>query len=168
MSSDYPVVSAKHQMLRKEWICASRACGLLKQPDNQKMSKKYKKSATATHFILLAAFFVASNAAFSARAQSRQSQEKAAVPAATPAAPGAPSRYQPSRFPKRAAAYYGFIWGVDSLSVRSAESGEVIRFSHCLLDAEKGKALNDKRLTPQSHGAQMTLTRCPRSINIRG
>jgi hypothetical protein len=38
VTSDYPVVSAKHQMLHKDWICASRACGLLKQPNNQNVT----------------------------------------------------------------------------------------------------------------------------------
>src|SRR5262249_26694570 len=46
-------------------------------------------------------------------------------------------RYRPARFSKRAEEYYGPIWGVDSLSVRWAESGEVIRFSYRILDAEK-------------------------------
>jgi hypothetical protein len=40
MTFAYPVVSAKHHMLRKDWIGASRACDLLKQPDKQKMTKR--------------------------------------------------------------------------------------------------------------------------------
>ena len=42
-TSDYPVVSAKHQMLRQDWICTSRLCGLLKQPDNQKATSQGDK-----------------------------------------------------------------------------------------------------------------------------
>lgn len=37
---------------------------------------------------------------------------------------------------------------MDSLSVRSAESGEVIRFSYRILDADKAKSLNDKKYEP--------------------
>jgi hypothetical protein len=44
--------------------------------------------------------------------------------------------------------YYDFIWGVDSLSVKWTESGEVIRFSYRVLDAEKASALNDKKSEP--------------------
>jgi hypothetical protein len=40
------------------------------------------------------------------------------------------------------------MWGVDSLSVKWTESGEVIRFAYRVLDAEKAKALNDKKAEP--------------------
>jgi hypothetical protein len=76
-------------------------------------------------------------------------QEKSAAPVTKPAiAAGAPSRYQPNRFPRRAAAYYGLFWGIDSLSVKAVESGELIRFNYRVLDADKAKALNDKKSTP--------------------
>jgi hypothetical protein len=58
------------------------------------------------------------------------------------------SRYRPERFSRRAGLYYDLIWGVDSLSVKWTESGEVIRFSYRVLDAEKAKALNDKKSEP--------------------
>ncbi len=67
---------------------------------------------------------------------------------AKPISAGAPSRYRPSRFSKRAAEYYGLVWGVDSLSVRSVESGEIIRFAYRVLDADKARMLNDKQLEP--------------------
>lgn len=57
-------------------------------------------------------------------------------------------RYRPARFSKRAEEYYSLVWGVDSLSVKWAESGEVIRFSYRIIDGEKAKALNDKRNEP--------------------
>jgi hypothetical protein len=65
-----------------------------------------------------------------------------------PAAHAAPSRFHPSRFPKRAGLNYKLIWGVDSLSVKWAESGEIIRFSYRVVDADKAKALNDKKSEP--------------------
>jgi hypothetical protein len=52
----------------------------------------------------------------------------------------------PSRFPGRAAAFYGAVWGVDSLSVKAVESGELLRFSYRILDAAKAKTLNDKEV----------------------
>jgi hypothetical protein len=66
--------------------------------------------------------------------------------AATAAA--TPLHYQPNRFAGRAGDYYRLIWGVDSLSVKWTESGEVIRFAYRVLDAEKAKALNDKKNEP--------------------
>jgi hypothetical protein len=71
-----------------------------------------------------------------------------ATPAPKPAATSAPTRYQPNRVPRREAAYYGLFWGVDSLSVKAVESGELIRFSYHVLDADKAKPLNDKKNDP--------------------
>jgi len=44
--------------------------------------------------------------------------------------------------------YYEGVWGVDSLSVKAVESGEIIRFSFRVLDADKAKPLNDKKSEP--------------------
>jgi len=70
------------------------------------------------------------------------------TPAPKPAVATAPSQYQPSRFSKRAVIYYGQIWGVDSLSVKSTEQGEIIRFAYRVLDADRAQALNDKKAEP--------------------
>ena len=59
---------------------------------------------------------------------------------------GSPVRYKPNRVPKRAGEYFGTIWGVDSMRVKSAESGDLIRFSYRILDPEKAKILNDKKI----------------------
>lgn len=61
---------------------------------------------------------------------------------------GARSSYEPNRFSRRAELRYQLVWGVDSLSVKSVESGEVIRFSFRVLDVNKAKMLNDKKLEP--------------------
>jgi hypothetical protein len=66
----------------------------------------------------------------------------------TPAATGTPSHYKPNRFSRRAGIYYGLVWGVESLSVKSTESGEIIRFSYRVLDAQKALQLNDKKSEP--------------------
>jgi hypothetical protein len=57
-------------------------------------------------------------------------------------------RYQPNRFPKRAGMYYQGVWGIDGLSVKAVESGEIIRFTWHVLDADKAKPLNDKKVDP--------------------
>ncbi len=78
------------------------------------------------------------------QAQSASTADSAAIQ--KPAERAAHTRYQPARFPKRAAMYYQQVWGIDSLTVKSAESGELIRFSFRVLDATKAKSLNDKRI----------------------
>lgn len=84
-----------------------------------------------------------------ALAQSAHSKDKPAAPvAAKPAAPGASTRYQPDRFAGRAGTYYRLVWGVDSLGVKLVESGEVVRFTYRVLDAQKAKVLNDKKNEP--------------------
>jgi len=50
--------------------------------------------------------------------------------------------------------YYEGIWGVDSLRVKVAESGELVRFDYRVLDPEKAAALNDKRAEPELYDAE--------------
>jgi hypothetical protein len=50
-------------------------------------------------------------------------------------------------------------WGIDDLHVRSTASGQVIRFSYRVVDAQKAKVLNDKKTHPyllvQKTGARL-------------
>jgi hypothetical protein len=64
------------------------------------------------------------------------------------AATGTPTRYLPNRFAGRAGLYYKTIWGVDSLSVKMVESGEIIRFAWRVLDPGLAHVLNDKSAEP--------------------
>jgi hypothetical protein len=97
------------------------------------------KRMSKTAFMLLAAL-VACGILFSAMDARSQAKPSAVAPT--------PHRYQPDRFAGRAGKYYTLIWGVDSLSVKWAESGEIIRFAYRVLDADKAKMLNDKKLEP--------------------
>ena len=63
-------------------------------------------------------------------------------------ASASPSRYVPNHFPKRALMYYQNVWGIDSLTVRAAESGELIRFNYRVLDPVRARQLNDKKFEP--------------------
>jgi hypothetical protein len=65
-----------------------------------------------------------------------------------PSVSAARSRYRSNRLPRRATMYYAGYWGVDSLNVKWAESGEIIRFTYHVLDADKAKPLNDKKAEP--------------------
>jgi hypothetical protein len=51
-------------------------------------------------------------------------------------------------FTKQAQMYYEGVWGIDSLTVKYTESGELIRFSYHVLDAAKAAVLNDKNAEP--------------------
>jgi hypothetical protein len=101
-----------------------------------------RNSFMGTRFWLIAIALVGSIGLGTAFAQT------AAAQANKPAAPVTPSGYHPSRFPRRAALNYELLWGVDALSVRWAESGEIIRFSYRVLDAEKARPLNDPKADP--------------------
>ena len=88
---------------------------------------------------------------------SQQSQTSATTPpakaqtptsSAQPSTAAHPSRFRPDRFAGRAGKYYQLVWGVDSLSVKTVESGEMIRFAYQVLDPNKAKMLNDKKFTP--------------------
>ena len=90
---------------------------------------------------------LAASAAF-AQAPAPANPVPAKAPDASKPAPAAKpevhSPFQPSRFPKKARAFYENAWGIDSLSVRAVESGELIRFSYRVLDPVRAKVLNDK------------------------
>ena len=45
--------------------------------------------------------------------------------------------------------YYEGVWGVGELRVKTAESGELIRFNYRVLDPVKAAALNDKKAEPE-------------------
>ena len=60
----------------------------------------------------------------------------------------APIHYQPDRFAGRAGKYYALVWGIDSLSVKWTESGEVVRFSYRVLNPAKAQTLNEKKFEP--------------------
>jgi hypothetical protein len=79
----------------------------------------------------------------------------AAKPAAAKAAAsghaksaGTPTRYLPNRFAGRAGIFYKSVWGVDMLSVKLTESGQIVRFTWRVLDPEKAKPLSDKVSQP--------------------
>lgn len=114
-----------------------------------------KKRIVAGRFVLLAVGMASTILlSFSLAQSSPQSTSPSAqgsanpVPAGQPPSASRPARYRPNRVPKRAAEYYGMVWGVDSLDVKWTESGEVIRFSYRVLDPEKAKVLNDKKNEP--------------------
>jgi hypothetical protein len=96
---------------------------------------------SGTKVMLLAGILAGSIVVSRAKAQS-------AAPAGKPPAAAARTRYQPDHFAGRAGTYYKLVWGIESLSVKWAESGEMIRFSYHVLDADKAKALNDKKDEP--------------------
>lgn len=107
------------------------------------------RSRKPGHEVMLFAILLASSGALStALAQAPQASGDPAAPAAKPAATASPNHYQPNRFAGRAGEYYRLVWGVDSLSVKWTESGEVIRFSYHVLDPDKAKVLNDKKNEP--------------------
>jgi hypothetical protein len=100
---------------------------------------------------LLLAFLVISFVIPAAVAQNGQQKENpgtSAVTTATTPPVAAPYRNQPPRTAKRAAAVYEAFWGIDALSVKAVESGVILRFSYRVLDPEKAKPLNDKKLDP--------------------
>ena len=107
-----------------------------------------KNSIQCKKKMLLAVFIASSILLSAALVQAAQGTEKPGAPGAQPATTAAKSRYRPSRFAGRAGEYYRLIWGVDSLAVKWTESGEVIRFTYQVLDAEKAKVLNDKKNEP--------------------
>lgn len=51
-----------------------------------------------------------------------------------------------------ASLYIGATWGVDHLRVQRASSGELIRFTYHVMNADKAKVLHDKKAEPHLVG----------------
>jgi len=81
----------------------------------------------------------------------------AATPAtpATPAKPATPAARQHPRhrttagMPDSARQYYARTWGVDQLSAKLVESGQLVRFNYRVIDAVKAAPLNVRASSPQ-------------------
>ena len=121
------------------------------------MGLHHMKSLTPARIVLadlvLCGVLIAQSAPASANqnkpsSPSPSTQSQSTAPTAKKAGNVVPQRYRQNRVAASARQYYAIQWGVDSLSVRSVESGEIIRFSYRVLDAEKAKALNDKKAEP--------------------
>src|SRR5437763_674821 len=106
------------------------------------MNRPTRKLLVKATALLVAAFLSSTTVALSFHAQS------AAMPAGTPAKTSRPSHHKPNPFSKRAESFYGMFWGLDSLTVKTVESGALIRFSYRVLDPQKAKPLNDEKNDP--------------------
>jgi hypothetical protein len=72
--------------------------------------------------------------------------------AAAPSAGRKASPYQPVKVTERAKGYYAAAWGVDNLKVSHTASGNLIRFTYRVTDAERAQVLSDKKATPYLYG----------------
>ena len=119
------------------------------------------EALTATRGLVFATVLAANVVLPAAAAQSQQPKDKAS----------ASSRYRPDRFAGRAGKYYQLIWGVESLSVKLVESGEIVRFSYRVLDPDKARALNDKNNEPSlidpRAGVQLVVPRMEKIGQLR-
>ena len=108
--------------------------------------KVVKDMFSAIHVLRLPTGCLLAGAILLAPGQAQSPSPLKTKPAQTPAANGTPTPYQPDRFAGKAARYYALVWGVDSLSVKAVESGELIRFSYRVLDPNKAAVFNDKKV----------------------
>lgn len=122
---------------------------------NPRMSMFRASSGARARTLGRAAAAVCLLAAFWAQAQSGPQPGTSPSTPAQPAVGAQPARAAkpaprnlPNRFAGRAGIYYKAVWGIDSLSVKWAESGELVRFTWRVLDAGKAAVLNDKRIAP--------------------
>lgn len=105
------------------------------------------RPAVLCHLLLCGALLAQSPspASNTSKTGSNTTQDQAAT---TKPASVARSHFRPDPLAGHASRYYRVVWGVEALDVKSAESGEVIRFSYRIVNADKAKTLNDKRLEP--------------------
>ncbi|HET6412524.1 MAG TPA: hypothetical protein VFG53_10715 [Anaeromyxobacter sp.] len=113
-------------------------------PDHVALARLASRAHAAVLFAALAlAPAVRAQTAPSAQAAKRSEQGQA-----TSTHSLARSRYQPDRFAGKAGRYYKAVFGIDDLSVKLVESGELVRFVWRVLDPDRAKLLNDKKFEP--------------------
>jgi hypothetical protein len=99
--------------------------------------------------LLASSIFLAVAGAQTDRSAGKQAAAVTAAPAPpTATTAGTPYHYLPNRIPRRAGMYYESVWGVESLGVKLVESGEIVRFTYHVVDADKAKPLNNKKSEP--------------------
>lgn len=87
-----------------------------------------------------------------------------AAPAAKVTSAHAPpkkaSRIAEGAMPAGARQYYASTFGVDQLTAKLAESGQLVRFSYRVVDADRAQPLQDKASSPQllDEGAHVALS----------
>jgi hypothetical protein len=103
---------------------------------------------------LLAGILASSIFVYSAFAQAAHGNDKSAAAQPTVAAstaapvPAATARPPVVARSQRGAEFIRKRWGIDNIVVRSTASGELIRFSYRVVDAEKAALINDKAKIP--------------------
>jgi hypothetical protein len=102
----------------------------------------FRQSYTRVIAILLLAGVFSGTVSFST------SMAQSAPATSQPAAPVLERRLQPAYMPDRAYMHYAGAWGIEPVSVKLAESGEMVRFTWRVLDPSKAAALNDKSVDP--------------------
>jgi len=98
---------------------------------------------------LLACVAIASLAdAAPTAAGKKTNQAASAWPGQTSHTHGRKSRFPSGGMPPSARGYYAIKWGVDELSVKLTESGQLVRFSYRVLDPKKAAQLQDRSAAP--------------------
>ena len=127
---------------------ATAGCGqAVPGSDHTFLLLRVQKHMSIHRSIALAGVLVGSLLAAASGAQS-PAPAQAPAPAPAKAAPAAARTNLAKHVSARAEVYYQGVWGVDSLTVKYTESGEMIRFSYRVLDPRKAAALNDKNAEP--------------------
>jgi hypothetical protein len=107
------------------------------------------KTSRVFRFVILAFLFTCLELAVPQAQSTSSNSQPVPAPASQKTVTHKTSPYRPDPFSGRAGKYYSLVWGVDSLKVKAAESGTLIRFSYEVLDPIKAAQLADKKNEPK-------------------
>jgi hypothetical protein len=96
---------------------------------------------------LLLALWAAGGLLVSVAALAADAPQKSPAAKAKAAGPKKSSPYV-AGMPASARGFYAMTWGIDELSARLAESGQLVRFSYRVVDAAKAAPLQEKASAP--------------------
>jgi hypothetical protein len=105
--------------------------------------------------VLVSALLLSTALAQSTPATGSSAAASAPVPSPVPSPTQKVSPYRlAGSSSNREREFYEVTWGVDAMTVKALESGQMIRFSYRVTDAEKAQPLNDKKVVPYLVDAQ--------------
>ena len=126
------------------------------EPANRATGRAPTDTRCRLAVILCRCLLTGSLAAFLAGQVAAETQKQTQPTPSTASAPAKSSsgsketgtRHPLPGMPDSARQYYELAWGIDQLSVKLAESGQLVRFSYRVTDIGKAKVLHEKASTP--------------------
>jgi hypothetical protein len=116
---------------------------------NQRLLVNVATGALLAYLAFVSAAAAGANATSAAgSSKAKTARTTAAWPGQSAAMHGKKSRFPSGSMPPSARGYYAIKWGVDEMSAKLTESGQLVRFTYRVIDPKKAAQLQDRSAAP--------------------